>query len=119
MSHFFYLINILSINSINRKIGYYGVFGIALAMSLSSFFYGIFIVKDLEKSDEQKKVNYPEKSFLADFFDKEHLVETFRVTFKKGHNQRRMRVIMLMSAVSVFKLYNLWKSVKNSNFLHF
>lgn len=38
---------------------------------------------------------------LADFFDKKHVVETFEVAFKRGANQRRLRVIMLMIVVMV------------------
>ena len=69
-------------------------------MSLMSLFYGIFFVKELSKPNEQEKLKSSEKSLLADFFDKEHVLETFKVTFKKGKNQRRMRIIMLLIAVS-------------------
>ena len=51
--------------------------------------------------DEKEKLKSSEKSLIADFFDKEHVVETFRVAFKKGENQRRLRVSMLLIVVMV------------------
>lgn len=39
---------------------------------------------------------------LADFFDKKHVVDTFKVALKPGANQRRLRVIMLMVSLMVF-----------------
>lgn len=41
------------------------------------------------------------KSVVADFFDKKHVVETFKVALKCGANQRRLRVIMLMISLMV------------------
>lgn len=54
-----------------------------------------------KKIDEKLRLKAAEKSLLADFFDKEHVVETFRVAFKKGENQRRLRVSMLIIVVMV------------------
>lgn len=53
------------------------------------------------KIDEKQKLLAADKSILADFFDKEHVYETFRVAFKKGENQRRLRVSMLLIVVMV------------------
>lgn len=53
------------------------------------------------KIDEKQRLKSAEKSLLADFFDKEHVLETFRVAFKKGENQRRLRVSMLLIVVMV------------------
>lgn len=64
--------------------------------------YGIFFVEEPKrKIDEKLKLKAAEKSLLADFFDKEHVIETFRVAFKKGENQRRLRVSMLIIVVMV------------------
>lgn len=71
-----------------------------------AFFYGLFYVKEVSIISEKEKLKSSEKGLLADFFDKEHVVETFRVAFKTGENQRRMRVIMLMIVVSKLKLNN-------------
>lgn len=53
------------------------------------------------KIDEKQRLKSADKSLLADFFDKEHVVETFRVAFKKGENQRRLRVSMILIVVMV------------------
>lgn len=53
------------------------------------------------KIDEKQRLKSADKSLLADFFDKEHVLETFRVAFKKGENQRRLRVSMLLIVVMV------------------
>ena len=51
--------------------------------------------------NEKERLKSAERGLLADFFDKEHVVQTFRVAFKKGEHQRRLRVIMLMIVVMV------------------
>ncbi|KAI8035589.1 hypothetical protein M5D96_011638 [Drosophila gunungcola] len=87
-----------SMQAIRVQIGFYGVFSISAAFYVLAFVYGFFFLEEPvarpEKSGEQK-------SLLADFFDKEHVVQTFRVAFKKGENQRRKRVILLMIVVMV------------------
>jgi len=84
----------------SRKIGFYGVFSISASLYLFSFTYGLLYLPEsrakLEKPDSKEK-----KSFLKDFFDKDHVIETFKVAFKKGENKRRQRVILLMIAVMV------------------
>jgi MFS transporter, PCFT/HCP family, solute carrier family 46, member 3 len=86
-----------------RWIGFYGVFSISAVLYLLAFCYGLFFIKEVEikKDDEKARLKASEKGLLADFFDYEHVVETFRVAFKKGCNQRQMRVIMLMIVVMV------------------
>lgn len=41
------------------------------------------------------------KSIIADFLDKKHVVETFKVAFLNGTKKRRIRVIMLIVVVMV------------------
>ncbi|KAH8356573.1 hypothetical protein KR200_006576 [Drosophila serrata] len=81
-----------------KQIGFYGVFSISAAFYVIAFVYGFFFLDEPvarpEKTPEQK-------SLLADFFDKEHVVQTFRVAFQRGENQRRKRVILLMIVVMV------------------
>lgn len=90
-----------------KQIGFYGMFSLAAAMHFSSLMYGIFGVSEptLDVADHAKKTARCEaggrRSLLADFFDKEHVVETFRVAFKSGARQRRLRVIMLIIVVMV------------------
>lgn len=85
-----------------RKIGFYGVFSISASLYLIAFIYGVFLVKEPKSKKIMEKDNLSEKkSLLADFFDREHVINTIKVAFKNGPNQRRMRVIMLMVVVMV------------------
>lgn len=86
---------------ISRKIGFYGVFSISASLYLFSFLYGLFFLAEPRAKPEKSVPKGERKSLLADFFDKDHVVETFRVAFKRGENQRRQRVIMLMVVVMV------------------
>ncbi|CAH0552583.1 unnamed protein product [Brassicogethes aeneus] len=83
-----------------KKIGFYGVF------SISAFLYIVAIYYGYTKVIEPKKIDVPatsEKScgFIRDFFDIKHLVDTFKVAFKQGENNRRTKVILLMLVVMV------------------
>lgn len=70
-----------------------------------AFCYGLFFLKEVPRktdSDNEgssKFVN--QKSFIADFFNREHALATFRVAFKSGERQRRLKVILLMVVVVV------------------
>ncbi|XP_030378702.1 proton-coupled folate transporter [Scaptodrosophila lebanonensis] len=81
-----------------KKIGFYGVFSVSATFYVISFVYGLFFVPEPaarpEKTAEQR-------GLLADFFDKAHVAQTFRMAFKRGENQRRKRVILLMIALMV------------------
>lgn len=85
-----------------RQIGFYGIFSISATLYVIALFYGYFYVEEPRfKIDEKQRLKSADKSLLADFFDKEHVMETFRVAFKKGENQRRLRVSMLLIVVMV------------------
>ncbi|XP_069675479.1 probable peptidoglycan muropeptide transporter SLC46 [Periplaneta americana] len=89
------------------KIGFYGIFSISATMYVLSFWYGFFRIQETprQKTEQQKKEREVLKQkpcyFLRDFFDFKHIAETFRVAFKEGKNNRKMRVIMLMVACMV------------------
>ncbi|XP_037726516.1 solute carrier family 46 member 3 [Drosophila subpulchrella] len=82
-----------------KQIGFYGVFSISAAFYVIAFVYGFFFLE--EPVARPEKTAGEQKSLLADFFDRDHVVQTFRVAFKKGENQRRKRVILLMIVVMV------------------
>lgn len=82
--------------------------------------YGIFFLPEPRPKCSSVASKEKPKSLLADFFDKEHVVETFRVAFKKGENRRRERVILLMIVVMVvigpmYGKYYYFKINSNSN----
>lgn len=61
--------------------------------------YGLFVLKEVppkEKTDQVIK-----KSFLADFFDFNHIKETFLVAFKARVKNRRMKILALMAVVII------------------
>lgn len=85
-----------------RLIGFYGIFSISASFYVIALYYGYFYVEEPPvKISEKKNLKAENKSLLADFFDKEHVIETFRVAFKKGENQRRLRVSMILIVVMV------------------
>ncbi|KAL5285026.1 hypothetical protein ACFFRR_007014 [Megaselia abdita] len=84
-----------------KQIGFYGVFSISACLYLFSFFYGVFILKEPTQKSEKELEKCTKSNVFADFFDKQHVVDTFKVAFKKGQNQRRLKVIMLMIVVMV------------------
>lgn len=67
-----------------------------------AFIYATFCLKDSPRpvvTDASK--DFKQKSFLADFFDREHIYNTFKVAFKHGERDRRVKVIMLMIVVMI------------------
>lgn len=66
--------------------------------------YGLRCVRETNIPSKRKTLNEDGgtvKSMVADFFDKKHVVETFKVALKSGANQRRLRIIMLMISLMV------------------
>ncbi|XP_070490268.1 lysosomal proton-coupled steroid conjugate and bile acid symporter SLC46A3-like [Chironomus tepperi] len=85
-----------------KQIGFYGIFSISASFYVLALIYGIFFVEEPNmKINEKDKLKAKEKGLIADFFDKEHVIQTFRVAFKKGENQRRLRVTMILIVVMV------------------
>ncbi|XP_076252114.1 putative peptidoglycan muropeptide transporter SLC46 isoform X2 [Rhynchophorus ferrugineus] len=83
-----------------KKIGFYGVFSISSVLYIMAIYYGYTKVK------EPKKIDVPvlkdsSCAFVRDFFDVRHLVDTFKVAFKDGPNNRKMKVMLLMLVVMV------------------
>ncbi|KAJ3641051.1 hypothetical protein Zmor_027575 [Zophobas morio] len=83
-----------------KKIGFYGVFSISGVMYIMALYYGITRFKEAKKVDVPTLDNKP-CAFVRDFFDVRHLWETFTVAFKKGENNRRTKVMLIMLVVMV------------------
>lgn len=109
-----------------REIGFYGVFSLSASIYVFSFFYGLLRIKEDKRPSVQyvfpeskQREQWPSVSekqhptedkrtgvgkvgyFLKDFFDLQHIRDTFDVAFKEGENNRRKRVILLMVVVMV------------------
>lgn len=111
-----------------REIGFYGVFATTAVLYALSFCYGFFRIKEAprQKTDQEKKrieaIKLQRCGFVRDLFDIRHISETFKVAFKEGKNNRKMRVIMLMIACMVIigpmhgKSSSIWLPVYSSKF---
>ncbi|XP_004924743.1 proton-coupled folate transporter [Bombyx mori] len=83
-------------------IGYYGVFTLSVMLYLFSLVYGYYYLEEPNKvvaEKESKKTGCG--SFLREFFDVRLVLETFKVAFKKGPGNRRLRVALLLIVVCV------------------
>lgn len=93
-----------------RKLGFYGVYTIAIVLYSFTIAYGVFFVKET-MSPETTNVEYdgptakPEAKsclyFIKDFFDLSNIKEAVEVTFKQGQYNRRLRIVSLMVVVIV------------------
>ncbi|XP_049870991.1 solute carrier family 46 member 3-like [Pectinophora gossypiella] len=84
-----------------HKIGLYGVFSISASLYIISFFYGFYRIKEVKRADLNIKKTEGCFEWLRDFFDTRYVKETLMVAFKRGPNNRRLRVIMLIVVLCV------------------
>lgn len=91
-----------------QKLGFYGIYIICTILYVLGLLYGYAFIKDKKKkSDSLVSVNnapIKEPSFRADlreFFDLKHIINAFGVTFRKGNDNRRARIIMMMLVLMI------------------
>ncbi|XP_075970209.1 lysosomal proton-coupled steroid conjugate and bile acid symporter SLC46A3-like [Anticarsia gemmatalis] len=83
-----------------RVLGYYGVFSISAMLQFINFCYVLFFIEDhtwLANKDKVKRTGCT--GFLLEFFDFRSLKETVEIAFKKGPNNRRLRICLILSVV--------------------
>lgn len=85
----------------NRRIGFYGVFALAGTFYTVALLYGLFILKEVPQKNEKKNSQLVKKSFCADFFDFDHIRETFLVAFKARVKNRRTKILALMAVIII------------------
>jgi len=80
-----------------RKLGFTGVYTIALVLCAVSVWMAHLCVRDTRqiKSATDKEHDGTCCARVRFFFDLKHVLDAFRVTFKKGKNNRKMKVIAL------------------------
>lgn len=90
-----------------QKLGFYGIYSICSTMYFMGILYGFFILRDPKiKGDTSVEniKNLEQKPILTnirEFFDLKHIKKAFGVTFKKGHDNRRLRIIMMMLVLMI------------------
>ncbi|XP_045492900.1 solute carrier family 46 member 3-like [Colias croceus] len=85
-----------------KTLGYYGCYGLAGSINFVNFLYNAFILKDPERRPEQKLHDKQGFCHLFKlFFDLTNVKKTFQVVFRKGSNNRRVRLCFLMLVVSI------------------
>ncbi|XP_026729687.1 proton-coupled folate transporter-like [Trichoplusia ni] len=84
-------------------VGYYGVFTISASLYMFSLVYGYYYLEEPRQRAEKKIENqkYKKKGFLREFFDIDLVLDTFRVAFRQGPGNRRLRVCLLLIVVCV------------------
>lgn len=75
-----------------RKFGFYGVFGTSVTILTIDLLYTLFFIKD-----QHIKHVVTKKNFIVDFFDTEHVKNTFKVAFKKTEDNRRKKVMAVLT----------------------
>lgn len=78
-----------------REIGFYGVYTVCTALNIFGLLYGLVFIKEVPsvKSEiAKRKIRGP----CSGFFNFEHVVEAFKVTFKDGPHNRKLRIIMIL-----------------------
>lgn len=78
-----------------RKLGFYGVYIIALILGLISVRMAHLCIHDTKQVKSVDEQNTSYWTSFKYFFNLKHIVDAFKVTFKKGNNNRRMKVIAL------------------------
>ncbi|CAH0727982.1 unnamed protein product, partial [Brenthis ino] len=80
--------------------GYYGVFSLSAIFQIINFLYVMFAIEDhrwLENKNKKKRTGCV--GFCIEFFDFHSLKKTFQIAFKKGTNNRRLRICLILTVV--------------------
>ncbi|XP_061728983.1 proton-coupled folate transporter-like [Cydia pomonella] len=85
-----------------KHYGYYWCYSLSGCLNLINFMYNLYWIKEAKRSIEQKQHDgrgfvY----FLRLFFDFTNIRETVRVVFKRGPNNRRIRICIMLAIVSI------------------
>lgn len=86
------------------ELGFYGVFGIAIACYAVGLGYGLFFLKEVpggEKARAEHQTRGSRWGALVEFFSVKHIGVTVRTTFRKTGNKRHKKLAVLMMIISI------------------
>lgn len=89
-----------------QKLGFYGIYSISATMYFTGIVYGFLYLKNppIKNAEPTAEEVGTKSSFCAnvrDFFDIKHLKKAFGVTFKKGTDNRRLRILTMMLVLMI------------------
>lgn len=80
-----------------RELGFYGVYGTSSVLYVFGLLYCLLFIKEVSQNTLEHGTRTKNRGVLRGFFNARHVTEAFKVTFKDGPHNRRLRIIMLMS----------------------
>lgn len=83
--------------------GFYGILGLISLSYSTAFLYGIFVLKEVPPLDSKSPPAKcdPKRSFLKDFFDTQHIRDTFNLAFRSEKKNQRLKIILLMLIIII------------------
>lgn len=90
----FYIMGTAFSGVLLQKIGYYGIFSLALVLYTAAILYTCFFIKEYE--DGKFSLNK-----VYDIFHFKHAKSTLNVLYKKGPKNRRLRISLIMILVMI------------------
>lgn len=83
-----------------NKLGFYGAYGISSILLIIGLLYGLLCVDDFAAdSDVEKSKSY--RTAVSEFFNLNHITDSFYTTFKKRPNTQRLQIIILLITVII------------------
>lgn len=81
-----------------NKLGFYGAYGISSILLIIGVLYGQLCVNDFTPDTETNK-NKSYGTAVSEFFNLNHITDSFYTTFKKRPNTQRLQIIILLITV--------------------
>lgn len=87
-----------------QKLGFISMYYLSTTLYVFSLLYGLIRIKEHPGNSERKNFTETPDTWmylLTDFFNLKHIKEALYVTFKKGSEQRRYKIIILLCVVAL------------------
>lgn len=87
-------------HEIKSSIGLYGVCGLAAIGGVLGLVYGYAALREVSREEEEEEVRVSSCGrSVVNFFSLRHVVDTFKVTFKKTLDNRRLKMAIMIGIV--------------------